>query len=269
MRLRPRIRPLYAVLERELLRMLRQRTRLVAAMVRPLIWLLLIGGGFAAFVGEARGVDYRSFLVPGVIGMTMLFGAMLAALGTVYDKESGVMRMMLVAPLPRAWIVLAKLAAAALAALTQALLLLVVLVALGYVGRGTDWGLLAAALLATSLACAGIGMVTASFSRTLENFAGIMNFVIFPVFFLSGSLYPVRELRPVLYWAATLNPYTYGVDLLKHALLPGTASADFPVALDLAVLAGATAASAAVAAWRFSREAAYEPMIHVTAGRAK
>jgi len=149
------------------------------------------------------------------------------------------------------------------------LLLLALLALLGYVSRGTEWGLLAAALAATSFACAGIGMLTASFSRTLENFAGIMNFVIFPVFFLSGSLYPVRELPPVLYWVATLNPYTYGVDLLKHALPAGRAGADFSVALDVAVLAGATIASAAVASWRFSRESAYEPMIHVPAGRAR
>jgi ABC-2 type transport system permease protein len=176
--------------------------------------------------------------------------------------------MMLVAPLPRAWMVVAKLIAAAAAAAVQALLLLVLLALLGYVGRRTEWGLLAAALAATSFACAGIGMLTASFSRTLENFAGIMNFVIFPVFFLSGSLYPVRELPPALYWAATLNPYTYGVDLLKHALLAGP-GADFSVALDLAVLAAATIASAAVASWRFSRESAYEPMIHVPAGRAR
>ena len=253
-----RLRPLYAVLERELVRMARQRTRLVAAMVRPLIWLMVIGGGFAALVG----FDYQSFLVPGVLGMTMLFGAMLAALGTVYDKESGVMRMMLVAPLPRAWIVLAKLVAAAAAAAAQALLLLVLLVALGYVGAGTEWGLLAVALAATSFTCAGIGMVTAAFARTLDNFAGIMNFIIFPVFFLSGSLYPVSDLPPALYWAAMLNPYTYGVDLLKHALLAGAGSADFAVGLDLAVLAAATVVAAALAAWRFSREAAYEPMIH-------
>ena len=219
--------------------------------MRPLIWLLVIGGGFAAIAGA----DYKSFLVPGVLGMTMLFGAMLAALGTVYDKESGVMRMMLVAPLPRAWMVAAKLIAAAVAAAVQALLLLVLLALLGYAGRGTDWALLAAGIAATSFACAGIGMLTASFSRTLENFAGIMNFVIFPVFFLSGSLYPVRELPPVLFWAATLNPYTYGVDLLKHALLAGRTGADFSVASDLAVLAAATVASAAVASWRFSREA--------------
>jgi ABC-2 type transport system permease protein len=264
-----RVRPIYAVLERELRRMVRQRTRLVAAMVRPLIWLLVIGGGFAAFVGEARGVDYKSFLVPGVLGMTMLFGAMLAALGTVYDKESGVMRMMLVAPLPRAWIVLAKLVSAAAAALAQALLLLVLLALLGYAGGGTDWTMLAAALVATSFVCAGIGMLTASFSRTLENFAGIMNFVIFPVFFLSGSLYPVRELPGVLYWAAVLNPYTYGVDLLKHALLPGTSSADFSAGLDLAVLVGATVLTAAIASWRFSLESAYEPMIQAIAGRVR
>lgn len=260
-----RIRPVYAVLERELLRLVRQRTRLVAAMVRPLIWLLVIGGGFAA----ALGPDYKSFLVPGVLGMTMLFGAMLAALGTVYDKESGVMRMMLVAPLPRAWMVLAKLIAAAAAAAAQAVLLLVLLALLGYVGPATGWGLLALALAATSFACAGLGMLTASFSRTLENFAGIMNFVIFPVFFLSGSLYPLRELPGALYWAAALNPYSYGVDLLKHALLPGAAGADFSAALDLGVLAGATILSALVASWRFSRESAYEPMIHAVAGRAR
>jgi ABC-2 type transport system permease protein len=260
-----RIRPVYAVLERELLRMVRQRTRLAAAMVRPLIWLLVIGGGFAALLGP----DYKSFLVPGVLGMTMLFGAMLAALGTVYDKESGVMRMMLVAPLPRAWLVIAKLVAAAAAALAQAALLLVLLALLGYVGGGTRWGLLAAALVATSFVCAGIGMLAASFSRTLENFAGIMNFVIFPVFFLSGSLYPLRELPELLYWAAALNPYSYGVDLLKHALLPGTMRADFLPALDLAVLAGATFLSAGIASWRFSRESTYEPMIHAIAGRAR
>ena len=257
-----RLRPIYGVLERELVRLVRQRTRLVAAMVRPLIWLLVIGGGFAAFAG----VDYQRFLVPGVLGMTLLFGAMLAALGTVYDKESGVMRMMLVAPLPRAWIVVAKLLAAAATALVQALLLLLVLAILGYAGGDTRWALLAVALAATSLGCAGIGVLTASFSRTLENFAGIMNFVIFPVFFLSGSLYPVRELPTLLYWAATLNPYTYGVDFLKHAMQAG---ADYPLALDLAVLAAATVASTAVASWRFSRESAYEPMIRAALGRAE
>jgi ABC-2 type transport system permease protein len=263
-----KLRPVYAVLEREVLRMFRQRARLLSAMVRPLIWLFVIGAGFGAVIGEARGVPYQQFLVPGVLGMTMLFGAMLAALTTVYDKESGVMRMMIIAPLPHAWIVVAKMLAAALAAIIQALLLIVLLALLGYLDSGANWLLLAAGLAATSLACAAIGMVTASFSRTLDNFAAVMNFVIFPVFFLSGSLYPVRDLPELLQWVALANPYTYGVDLLKHAALPaGGMGADFAIGLDLAVLGGFTLAGLAAAGWRFSQEAAYEPMIHVLAGK--
>ena len=100
--------------------MFRQRTRLVSAMVRPLIWLFVIGAGFGAVLQQAGGVSYQQFLVPGVLGMTMLFGAMLAALTMVYDKESGVMRMLIMAPFPHYWIVVAKMLAAALAAILQA-----------------------------------------------------------------------------------------------------------------------------------------------------
>ena len=261
-------RPVYAVLEREVVRMLRQKTRLVSAMVRPLIWLLVIGTGFGTVIGESRGVPYQSFLIPGVIGMTMLFGAMLAALTTVYDKESGVMRMMIIAPLPHFWIVIAKVLSAALAAILQALLLIVLLALLGFISAETDFALLAFALLVTSLACAGIGMLTASFTRTLDNFAAIMNFVIFPVFFLSGSLYPVQNLPEILRWVATINPYTYGVDLLKHAMLASTTmAADFTRLTDISVLIGFTVLAIAVSSWRFSRESAYEPMIHVLTGK--
>jgi ABC-2 type transport system permease protein len=262
-----KLRPFYAVLEREVVRMVRQRTRLVAAMVRPLIWLVVIGGGFNSLIGRTHGINYQDFLVPGVLGMTTLFGAMLAALTTVYDKESGVMRMMIVAPLPHAWIVLAKIVSAALAAIVQALLLVVLLLALGHFGRDTHWILLAGAIGASSFACAGIGMLTASFSRTLDNFAATMNFVIFPVFFLSGSLYPVQTLPLALRRVASMNPYTYGVDFLKHAVLPGSAVTDFSVGLDIMILAGFSIVALVVASWRFSRESAYEPMIHVLAGK--
>lgn len=261
-------RPIYAVLEREVVRMLRQKTRLVSAMVRPLIWLFVIGAGFGSVIGDSSGFAYQSYLIPGVIGMTMLFGAMLAALTTVYDKESGVMRMMIIAPLPHFWIVIAKVLSAALAAILQALLLIVLLALLGFIGTDTDFVLLAFALVITSLTCAGIGMLTASFTRTLDNFAAIMNFVIFPVFFLSGSLYPVNNLPEALRWIATVNPYTYGVDLLKHATMSMDAmAADFSRTTDIAVLIGFTIVAIAVSSWRFSRESAYEPMIHVLTGK--
>src|SRR4030095_3667179 len=101
-------RPMIAVLEREVLKLLRQRGRLLSSMVRPILWLLVIGAGFAALPGDAGGPGYQTFLVPGVLGMTLLFGAMLAALSTVYDKESGVMRMLIIAPIEHHWIAIAK-----------------------------------------------------------------------------------------------------------------------------------------------------------------
>ena len=263
-------RPVYAVLEREVVRMFRQRTRLVSAMVRPLIWLFVIGAGFGAMLGQASGVGYRQFLVPGVLGMTMLFGAMLAALTVVYDKESGVMRMLIAAPMARSWIIAAKMLAAALAAMVQASLLLFLLLILGYLGAQARLGLLAFGLVATSLACAGIGMLAASFTRTLDNFAAVMNFVIFPVFFLSGSLYPVDRLPPLLRAVSLANPYTYGVDLLKHAtlgMLPSGMGADISLWCDVSVLTSFTCAALLVSSWRFSRESAYEPMTRAVAGK--
>jgi ABC-2 type transport system permease protein len=113
-------------------------------------------------------------------------------------------------------------------------------------------------------------MLVAAFTRTLDNFAAIMNFVIFPVFFLSGSLYPVSHLPPALKAVALINPYTYGVDLLKHAVLgvlPSGMGADFATSTDIAVLLGFTAAALLIASWRFSRESAYEPMIRILTGK--
>ena len=111
------LRAITAVLEREIIRMIRQKARLVAAMVRPLIWLLVIGSGIGSMVDTVQGQSYITYLIPGVLGMTVLFGAMLAALTTVYDKESGVMRIMIVAPLPHYWIIIAKTLSASVASI--------------------------------------------------------------------------------------------------------------------------------------------------------
>ena len=264
------VRPVYAVLEREVVKMFRQRTRLISAMVRPLIWLFVIGAGFGTVVGRARGVDYQQFLAPGVLGMTILFGAMLAALTMVYDKESGVMRMLIIAPFAHHWIIVAKTVAAALAGIVQAALLLVLLAVLGFLSVKMNYPLLLAGILLTALSCAGIGILVAAFTRTLDNFAAIMNFVIFPVFFLSGALYPLENLPVALKLAAMLNPFTYAVDLLKHAMLEpmATASAsELHVGLDVLVTAGFTLLAVGLASWRFSREEAYEPLIHILTGK--
>ena len=260
-------RPTLAVLEREVLKLARQRGRLLSSMVRPLLWLIVIGGGCEAMHGESGDASYRTFLVPGVLGMTLLFGAMLAALSTVNDKESGVMRMLVIAPVAHGWIAMARALGATLAALVQALMLLALLTLLGYVSSSMSLLVLTVGLISTALACASLGMLVAAWSRTLDNYATMMNLVIFPVFFLSGSLYPVQQLPTLLRVVASLNPYTYGVDVLKHAAIAGPGVTDFPLAIDLAVLFGFSAVALVIAGIRFSRDAAHEPLVHRLAGR--
>jgi ABC-2 type transport system permease protein len=264
------LRPIYGVIEREVVKMFRQRIRLVSAMVRPLIWLLVIGAGFGAVVERSGEAGYQQFLAPGVLGMTILFGAMLAALTMVYDKESGVMRMLIIAPFAHHWIVVAKTLAAALAGLIQAALLLVLLAALGFLSWAMNYPLLLLGILVTSLTCAALGILVSAFTRTLDNFAAIMNFVIFPVFFLSGALYPVAHLPLALKTVAMLNPFTYCVDLLKHAMLvplaAGSAS-ELHLGLDLLASVGFTLLGVIVASWRFAREESYAPLIRVLAGK--
>lgn len=252
-------RPFWALIERELMRMVRQRGRLVSALVRPLIWLLVIGTGYDAILGRVGPHGYPHFLVPGLLGMVMLFGAMLVSLSVVYDKEFGVMRLLIIAPFPHYWVVLAKTLSASVVGAVQAAVFALLLAIMGYVGGEASLILLLLGLVMTALACASLGMVVAVWSETLDNFAVIMNFVIFPVFFLSGALYPVHKLPDVLKFVAAINPFTYGVDLLKHALVGGLVpplGADFGVSVDVAVLLGFTIVATLVACVRFSHESA-------------
>src|SRR4029453_14970339 len=146
-------RPFAAVLEREFLKLLRKGGRLGSAMVRPLLWLLVIGAGLGAVHATQGKAGYQAFLVPGVLGMTLLFGGMLAALATAYDKESAALRMVCIAPIRQSWSVLAKALGASVSALLQAFLLLIILALLGSLSGQMSVALLAVALLCTAIAC--------------------------------------------------------------------------------------------------------------------
>jgi len=251
-----------AIIGRELKRMVRQRGRLVSAVVRPLLWLLLIGGGFQSLLTHLGTDAYQQFLVPGLIGMTLLFGSILASLSLVSDHESGVMRMLVIAPFPHYWIVLARTISATLVGLMQALLLLVVLAILGYwsVWSVNIW--LPIGMLLTGLVSASSGMLIAVQTRSIENFAVMMNFVIFPMFFLSGALYPLTHLPLWLKTLSLLNPFSYGVDLLKHGMVTehstGLLRADLAIGLDIAVLLGFSIIAISYACWRFSQDSVFE-----------
>ena len=246
--------PIYAVIKRDLIKLTRQKGRLLSAIIRPLIWLLVIGSGFNAMI-DREDENYFDFIVPGVVGMSILFGALLGSLSMVYEKETGVMRMILVSPLTHKRIIFAKMCAASLSAVVQVFMLLVVLFTFGFVDFSINFSILFVGIVILAIACSALGMLVASFSETLDNFAAIMNFVIFPVFFLSGSLYPIQSLPPLLRNIAEVNPYTYGVDILKHAILvPNGMAADFPLLNSVGFLLIFTVTAFFISSWRFSQE---------------
>ena len=218
---------LAAIIWRESLRFIHQRTRFIAALVRPLIWLLVFAAGFRSILGVSitppyeTYITYETYIVPGLIAMIQLFNGMQSSLALVYDREMGSMRLLLTSPLPRSYLLLAKLTAGTMISIFQvyAFLLIAELTVIDIPVAG--WFALAPALIVSGLMLGAIGLALSATIRQLENFAGIMNFVIFPMFFLSSALYPLwrmRESSEFIFWICTTNPFTYAVELLRHAL---------------------------------------------------
>jgi ABC-2 type transport system permease protein len=247
-------RALGGIVRREWLRTLRQRGRLVAAIVRPLVWLVVFAVGFRNVLGLPITPPYQSYIlyevyiVPGLVGLMLLFHGMLTSLAMVYDREMGAMRVILMSPLPRWYLLGARLVASALAAVP--LVYLFLLIARLWDVR-TPWLGYAAvlpAILICGLMLGAFGLLLSSIIRQLENFAGVMNFVIFPAFFASTALYPLWRLddvSPWLGWVAWLNPLSHAVELIRFALylrLEPTA---------LAVVLGCTAAFFLLAVWGY------------------
>lgn len=218
---------LNGVLKREWLRFYQQRTRLLSALVRPLLWLTVFAAGFRAALGVSimapydTYITYETYILPGLCCMIVLFNGMQASLSMVYDREMGSMRVLLMSPLPRPFLLLSKLAASAMISLIQVYAFLAI--AWMFDIQPPLWGLLAAApaLLLAALLLSALGLLLSNGIRQLENFAGVMNFVIFPMFFLSSALYPLwkmRESSEWLYWVCSLNPFTHAVELVRFSL---------------------------------------------------
>jgi ABC-2 type transport system permease protein len=216
-----------AILWRELLRFMHQRGRFFAALVRPLLWLFVFATGLRALSGATMSpaypapVAYEAYIVPGLAGMIQLFSGMQSSLSMVYDREMGFMRVLLTSPLPRWFLLSAKLLAGALVSILQAYAFLAIAAMYGIRFPRSGYALALPALLLTGLTLSAVGLMLSSLIRQLENFAGVMNFVIFPAFFLSSALYPLtgmRESSAAIYWLCQLNPFTHVVELVRFAL---------------------------------------------------
>jgi len=218
---------LEGIVWREALRFLHQRERFVAALVRPLVWLFIFAAGFRQVLGVSiippydTYVLYEVYITPGLIAMIQMFNGMLSSLSMVYDREMGNMRTLLVSPLPRWFLLCAKLLAGAAISLLQVYAFLLIAwfweIEPPLIGYLTVLPI----LILTGLMLGALGMLISSGIKQLENFAAVMNFVIFPMFFASSALYPlwrVREASPLLYYVCQFNPFTHAVELIRFAL---------------------------------------------------
>lgn len=212
---------------REWLRFWQQRTRFASALVRPLLWLVVFSAGFRAILDISNTppyqdhITYETYVAPGLCGMIILFNSMQGALSMVYDRELGSMRVLLMSPLPRPFLLTSKLLSMGVVSIGQVYIFLAVALLIGV--KPPAWGYLSVlpALLLTSLMLGALGLLIATWIKQLENFAGVMNFVIFPMFFMSSSLYPLwkmHETSPWLYWACQLNPFTHAVEAIRFSL---------------------------------------------------
>ncbi|MFZ2449164.1 MAG: multidrug ABC transporter permease [Methylobacter sp.] len=220
-------RAMWGIVGRELWRFVTQRERFISALVRPLVWLFVFAAGFRAALGLAISPPYETYILyevyitPGLCGMIQLFNGMQSSLSMVYDREMGSMRILMVSPLPRWFLLLSKLFAGVGVSILQ------VYVFLGIAWcydihapwQGYLWAL--PALMLSGLMLGALGLLLSSFIKQLENFAGVMNFVIFPMFFMSTALYPLWKLKEssaLLHNLAQYNPFSQAVELIRFAL---------------------------------------------------
>ena len=222
------LRALRCVVGRELGRFVRQPARLGSALVRPLLWFVVFAAGFHQVVdGLAQppytaDVTYQEYILPGLLGMIALFNGMQSSLSMVYDREMGLMRLLLIAPLARGWLLAFKLVASTVLSVLQMALFLLITLLFGIHTNLVDIPLLFATLVVSAALLGAFGLLLSVYVRQIENFAGAMNFVIFPMFFISPALYPLfgsESDKPVwLATAAWFNPFSHAVEAIRYAL---------------------------------------------------
>ncbi|RVA24457.1 multidrug ABC transporter permease, partial [Mesorhizobium sp. M7A.F.Ca.US.001.01.1.1] len=217
---------LKGVVLRECLRFLHQRERFISSLVRPLVWLFIFAAGFRQVLGVSiippykTYVLYEVYITPGLCGMILLFSGMQSSLSMVYDREMGNMRILLVSPFPRWFLLVSKMLAGVAVSIVQVYAFLIVAWLWGVKAPPLGYLYVLPALFLSGMMLCALGMLLSSLIKQLENFAGIMNFVIFPGYFASPALYPlwrIQEASPLLYKICLCNPFTYAVELIRFA----------------------------------------------------
>jgi ABC-2 type transport system permease protein len=242
---------IYVLWLREVKRYLRSRPQIIASLGQPLLYLLVLGFGFGAVFERAGQGSYLQFVAPGVIGMGILFTSIFSGIGLLWDRQFGFLKETLVAPVPRLQIMAGRTLGGATIALIQGALVLVVCLLAGFRPQGFAAIPMALGFMALiAIVFAALGTAIGSTLRDMQGFQLIMNFLIMPIFFLSGALFPLDNLPTALTVATRLDPLSYGVDGLRSAFI---GISHIGVVLDVSVLAVLSSLFLVLGAWAFSK----------------
>ncbi|MEO6654588.1 MAG: ABC transporter permease [Pyrinomonadaceae bacterium] len=242
---------IYILWLRELKRYTRSRAMIVASLGQPLLYLLVLGFGLGPVFQKAGNGSYLQFIAPGIIGMSVLFTSVFSGIGLLWDRQFGFLKETLVAPVPRFTVMIGKTLGGATVATVQGLLVMAICLIAGF--RPVNWLTMPLALvfmIMTAIVFAGLGVAIGSMLQDIQGMQLIMNFVVLPIYFLSGALFPLTGLPTVLNFLTRIDPLTYGVDGLRSVLI-GTSQ--FAPELSFAVLAAAAVVFVALGSYSFSK----------------
>jgi ABC-2 type transport system permease protein len=242
---------IYILWLRELKRYTRSRVQIVASLGQPMLYLLVLGFGMGPVFQRAGGGSYLQFVAPGVIGMTVLFSSIFSGLGLLWDRQFGFLKETLVAPVPRLQIMIGRTLGGATVAVIQGLLVTLVCVIAGF--RPVNLVIFPVALVFMILIAAvfaALGVAIGSSLQDMQGFQLIMNFLVMPIFFLSGALFPLSGLPKALTWATSADPLSYGIDGMRSVLL---GISHYGATLDVEVLVVVAAVLMVFGAYRFSK----------------
>jgi ABC-2 type transport system permease protein len=218
------LRAVYIVWYRDLLRFWRDRARVVGSLAQPLLFLIVFGAGLGSSLGGsfsagAGGLSYMQFIYPGIIGMAVLFSAIFGAMSIVWDREFGFLKEILVAPVDRSAVAVGKALGGATQAMIQGGVLLVLAPFIGVSLTIESVLLLIVFLFVLAFALSSMGVAIASRMTSMQGFQIVMNFLLMPMFFLSGSLFPLTGLPDWMTVLTRLDPVSYGMDPIRRVVL--------------------------------------------------
>ena len=246
---------IYILWLRELRRYTRSRAQIVASLGQPMLYLLVLGFGLNPVFKRAGYGSYFQFIAPGVIGMSVLFSSIFSGLGLLWDRQFGFLKETLVAPVPRLQIMIGRTLGGSTVALIQGTLVLAICLIAGF--RPANWFLVPLAvgfMVLIALLFAALGVIFGSSLQDMQGFQLIMNFLVLPIYFLSGAMFPLTNQGRILSFVTALDPLSYGVDGMRSVLLSTlNFQPAFGISIDLAVLTGVGTILLIIGAWRFSK----------------